>query len=231
VELGALCEAAGLSKVVGFEHVRPALGGTSQQLGGHHFHKVLAAQKVGKGLDDGVRDARNGLHGRGAQVQSAVVQAHLLEDVLDGLLRLQGFFLLLLYIYINTRVRTKSRFRFDWKGRNPLQMSRGAEWAGRGFLYVRRARLPLKCYFSKIAKKNSPIHRTSLRLFSDLVVFLLKQMGNSESKSPQIVLMGLFLVLFCFPKTIHFCCRSRQFGQSGDGDSSIFLSRNRNHNS
>ena len=90
VELRALCQIGVAVKVVHLEHLRAALAGSSDQLGGVDLDEVAVQQELAHGVDEAALCLEHQLVLVGAQVDPAVVDALVDAGALHSLLFLGG---------------------------------------------------------------------------------------------------------------------------------------------
>ena len=90
VELGALCQIGVAVKVVHLEHLRAALAGSSDQLGGVDLDEVAVQQELAHGVDEAALCLEHQLVLVGTQVDPAVVDALVDAGALHSLLFLGG---------------------------------------------------------------------------------------------------------------------------------------------
>ena len=90
VELGALCQIGIAVEVIHLEHLRAALAGSSDQLGGVDLDEVAVQQELAHGVDEAALCLEHQLVLVGAQVDPAVVDALVDAGALHSLLFLGG---------------------------------------------------------------------------------------------------------------------------------------------
>ena len=90
VELGALCQIGIAVEVIHLEHLRAALAGSSDQLGGVDLDEVTVQQELAHGVDEAALCLEHQLVLVGAQVDPAVVDALVDAGALHSLLFLGG---------------------------------------------------------------------------------------------------------------------------------------------
>ena len=90
VELGALCQIGIAVEVIHLEHLRAALAGSSDQLGGVDLDEVTVQQELAHGIDEAALCLEHQLVLVGAQVDPAVVDALVDAGALHSLLFLGG---------------------------------------------------------------------------------------------------------------------------------------------
>ena len=90
VELGALCQISVAVEVVHLEHLRAALAGSSDQLGGVDLDEVAVQQELAHSIDEAALCLEHQLVLVGAQVDPAVIDALVDAGALHSLLFLGG---------------------------------------------------------------------------------------------------------------------------------------------
>ena len=90
VELGALCQIGIAVEVIHLEHLRAALAGSSDQLGGVDLDEVLVQQELAHGVDHAALGLEHQLVLVGAQIDPAVINALVDAGTLHCLFLLGG---------------------------------------------------------------------------------------------------------------------------------------------
>ena len=90
VELGTLGQISVAVKIIDLEHLRAALAGGRDQLGGVDLDEILVQQELTHGVDHAALGLEHQLIFIGAQIHPAVVDALVDAGALDGLLLLGG---------------------------------------------------------------------------------------------------------------------------------------------